>query len=226
MSLRDIAENPLFLWGELYRALEKQAVQKDGTLAIQGEATIPSNVANYLLLASFNMRNVSWGQEPVTTVPVPGWKKSREQIFSEIEEESEKERKSFLENAPKDISEFLTYMRSEKARKKDKKTTKKDMRSFDAREARNFVLKALLLSKGRGHGPLSDFSRIQKLNHISIFLSAADSFGHSRKEIIPRIKEWAGVDDERANDLLDDAIDLFAPHLSPKLKRSQTKARE
>ncbi|CAI9121279.1 hypothetical protein [Brytella acorum] len=60
----DEKDNPLLLWGALFRSLEKQAVEQDGQLAITKDATIPADVANYLLRASFNMQALSWGEMP------------------------------------------------------------------------------------------------------------------------------------------------------------------
>lgn len=57
-------EDALMLWGELFRTLEKQAIEgPDGVLGIREDVTIPAPIADYLLRASFKMMQLSWGQE-------------------------------------------------------------------------------------------------------------------------------------------------------------------
>lgn len=61
--------NPLFLWGALFRLLEAHAETKeDGSLTVRTDVTIPPAIADYLLLASFNLQLLGWGDEPVEAV--------------------------------------------------------------------------------------------------------------------------------------------------------------
>ncbi|GBQ91505.1 hypothetical protein AA23498_1200 [Acetobacter nitrogenifigens DSM 23921 = NBRC 105050] len=73
------SDNPLLLWVKLFRTLEKQAIDQDGKLVITESVSLPADLANYLLKASFNMQALSWGELPQEDL-TSDWHVRRSQI--------------------------------------------------------------------------------------------------------------------------------------------------